>query len=123
MIAIPIAFGLFSILAGLLLLIRPDLITKFLDSSKNRPFLQISAVIGRAVLGAALVLTAAVSKFPGVLLWLGWLVLVAAIVLALIGRARFVRLMSWAQKIAERFGRIGGVIAAMFGAFLVYAYV
>lgn len=123
MIAIPIAFGLFSILAGLLLLIRPDLITKFLDSSKNRPFLQISAVIGRVVLGAALVLTAAASKFPGVLLWLGWLVLVAAIVLALIGRARFVRLMSWAQKIAERFGRIGGVIAAMFGAFLVYAYV
>ena len=57
--------------------------------------------------------------------WLGWLLVIAAAVLALIGRNRFMRLMTWAEKFAVRLphlGRIGGVFAALFGVFLVYAY-
>ena len=122
MIAIPIAFGILSILAGLLMLARPSVLTRFLVANNDRLFVHVSAVLSRLVLGAALVITATVSQFPVILFWLGWLTIVAAVVLAFVGRARFGRLISWAEKIGLRFGRVGGGLAVLFGLFLIYAY-
>jgi hypothetical protein len=51
--------------------------------------------------------------------------ILAALVFALMGSVRFRHLMSRAQKLVARypnFSRIGGVFAALFGVFLVYAY-
>jgi hypothetical protein len=122
MILIPIFFGVFSLLVGLLMLVRPAVVTAFLSANGGKPFLQTSAVVARLILGVSLILTAAVSKFPILISWLGWLTVVAAIVFAVIRRARFGQLISWALGISQRFGRPGGVIAALFGVFLLYAY-
>jgi len=122
MIAIPIVFGVFSVLVGLLILARPSVVTRFLLANKERPFVHISAVMARLVLGAALVITATASKFPVILLWLGWLTIAAGLVMAFIGRVRFGRMLSWVERISQRFGRVGGLVAALFGLFLVYAY-
>jgi hypothetical protein len=43
--------------------------------------------------------------------------------LGIIGRANFNRLMSWALSVAPTFGRIGGLLAILFGGFLIYAVV
>jgi hypothetical protein len=39
------------------------------------------------------------------------------------GRRNFNRLMSWALSLSKPFGRVGGVVAVAFGAFLIYAFV
>ena len=64
-----------------------------------------------------------ISEFPFVIEVIGWLSIVAAIFLAVIGRRNFNRLMSWALSLSKPFGRVGGVLAAAFGAFLIYAFV
>ena len=63
------------------------------------------------------------SRFPIAIEVIGWISIVAAVSLAVMGRRNFNRLMSWALSVAKPFARIGGVIAAAFGAFLVYAFV
>jgi hypothetical protein len=44
-------------------------------------------------------------------------------ILAVIGRNNFKRLMSWALSLLKPFGRVGGVAAVGFGAFLFYAFI
>ena len=52
----------------------------------------------------------------------GWISIVAAIILAVIGRKNFNGIMSWALSLAKPVSRIGGVIVVCFGAFLIYAF-
>jgi hypothetical protein len=85
--------------------------------------LHILAVVVRLVIGVLLIYQSNVSKFPFVIEIIGWLSIVAAIFLAVMGRHNFNRLMSWALSFLKPFGRVGGVFAAAFGAFLVYAFV
>jgi hypothetical protein len=54
---------------------------------------------------------------------IGWLSIVAAIFLAVMGRRNFNRLMSWALSLSKPFGRVGGVLAVALGAFLIYSFV
>ncbi len=123
MVVIPIAFGAIIALIGLLLCVRPAWIHNFLAKYGEQSSLHIVAVISRLVLGAALVLTASMSQYPLIMYWLGWLTVMAAIGLALIGGERFARLLAWAQGLTARYGRIVGVLAIAFGVFLLRAYV
>ncbi len=62
-------------------------------------------------LGVTLIFCSAQSKFPIALQVISWLSLVAAIILALIGRQRFKALITWAVNIAPFYHHIGGFIA------------
>ena len=59
------------------------------------------------------------SKYPTAILILGWISIVAAAVLGIMGRTNFKRLMSWALNVAPSFGRLGGLLAILFGGFLI----
>jgi hypothetical protein len=85
--------------------------------------LHILAVVVRLVLGALLIYQSNISKFPLVIEVIGWLSIVAAIFLAVMGRRNFNRLMSWALSLPKPLRHVGGVIAVAFGAFLIYAFV
>jgi len=63
------------------------------------------------------------SKYPTAISILGWISIVAASVLGIMGRANFRRLMSWALSLAPSFGRIGGLLAILFGGFLIHAVI
>jgi hypothetical protein len=116
-----IAFSAVTIIAGLIILINPDMIFRLLRRHLESLSMHILAVVLRVILGLALIVCAAASKFPTAILVLGWVSIVAAAVLAIVGRRNFKRLMSWALGLAPHFGRIGGLLAILFGAFLVYA--
>ena len=118
-----IIFGALTLLAGIVILINPEFIFGFLRTSMTKPELHIAAVVVRIILGILLLTQSHVSKFPVVIEIIGWLSIVAAVVLAVMGRRNFIRLMSWALSVAKPFGRVGGVVAAAFGAFLIYAFV
>ncbi len=122
MAAVIIVFGVLTLLAGIAILINPEVIFGFLRNHVDKLGLHILAVAGRVVLGILLIVQSGVSKFPVAMEIIGWLAIAAAVGLGVMGRHNFKRLMSWALSL-KRFSRVGGVIAAAFGAFIVYAFV
>ncbi len=123
MTVVIIIFGALTLLAGIVIVINPEVIFGFLRKNLDKVALHILAVVVRIVLGLLLVYQSSISKFPLVIQIIGWLSIVAAIFLAVMGRRNFNRLMSWALSLAKPFGRVGGVLAMAFGAFLIYAFV
>ncbi len=118
-----IIFGALTMLAGIVIVINPEVIFGFLRNNLDKRSLHILAVVVRLALGALLIYQSSASKFPFVIEVIGWLSIVAAIFLAVMGRRNFNRLMSWALSLSKPFGRVGGVFAVAFGAFLIYAFV
>jgi hypothetical protein len=118
-----IIFGTITCLAGIVILVNPEIVFGFLRKNSDKIGLQILAVAIRLVLGAFLIYQSGASKYPFVIEIIGWLSIVAGVFLAVIGRNNFKRLISWALSLAKPFGRVGGVVAVCFGAFLIYAFV
>jgi len=117
-----IVFGALVCLAGLVILVNPELVFGLLRKNSDKIGLHVLAVVIRLILGAFLVIQAGVSRFPHVIEFLGWLSIVAAIILAVIGRKNFNSLMAWALSKVKTLGRVGGLLATVLGAFLVYAF-
>jgi uncharacterized BrkB/YihY/UPF0761 family membrane protein len=118
-----IIFGALTLVAGIIIVINPEHIFGLLSKHTEKLELQILAVAVRLVLGALLIYQSDVSKYPFVIEVLGWLSIIAAIFFAVIGRNNFKRIISWALSLAKPLGRVGGSIAAAFGAFLIYVFV
>lgn len=118
-----IMFGALTCLAGIAILVKPEIVFGFLRKNSNRVELQILAVAMRLVLGAFLIVQSGDSKYPFVIEIIGWLSVVAAVFFAVIGRINFINLMSWALSQVKILGRVGGVIATAFGAFLIHAFI
>ena len=117
-----ILFGLLTLLAGVIILISPKIIFGVLRKNIEFLWLHVTAVGVRLALGTLLILFANESKFPIIITVLGWLSIAAAITFILIGRQRFIALMNWAFSLLKPYGRVGGLFAAVFGGFLVYAF-
>ncbi|MDX1708494.1 MAG: hypothetical protein R3274_07830, partial [Desulfobacterales bacterium] len=88
-------FALATILAGIIIVINPEALFGLLRRKLKSIGLHIMAVVVRVISGAALILYASQTRFPTAIY--PWVyAIIAAAVLAMIGRARFRRLMSWA---------------------------
>ena len=118
-----IVLGALILLAGLVLVIYPELVLGYLRHNHDKPTIHIIAVAIRMVLGGLLVLQSSLSKYPLAIEILGWISIVAALFLAVMGRQNFVRFMSWALNFLTPVARVGGVFAAAFGGFLIHAFV
>jgi hypothetical protein len=118
-----IIFGALTLLAGVVILINPEIIFGYLRRNLDKLAIHILAVVVRLIIGALLIHQSELSKYPLVIEMLGWLSIIAALSLAVMGRHNFHRLMSWALNVLKPFGRVGGVFAAAFGGFLIYAFV
>ena len=116
-------FGALVCLAGLVILVNPEMVFGLLRSKSDKIGLHVLAVLTRLVLGAFLVIQAAASRYPAVIVIIGWIAIVAAVVLALMGRNNFSSLMAWLLSQVKIRGRLGGLLATAFGAFLVYAFI
>jgi len=108
---------------GVVIVIQPKVIVGFLRKRLGNLRLHIFAVVIRLVIGFLLITQSDVSRFPVIIEIIGWLSLIAAFTLAAIGRRSFHRLMTWAVSMVKHYGRIGGILAGAFGAFLIYAFI
>jgi hypothetical protein len=118
-----IIFGILLLLSGIVILINPEIIFGYLRKNLDKPMMQILAVVIRLVLGAFMILVSNISRFPVTIEVLGWISIGAALVLGIIGREYFNSLMTWALSLSKSLGRLGGIVAMAFGAFLIYAFV
>ena len=114
-------FGAATLAAGVVILINPETVFGLIQKKFESLGMHVLAVVVRVILGIALILCAADSKYPTVILIIGWVTLAAAIVMGIMGRRPFIRLIAWALGIPSVFRRFGGLLAVFFGCFLVYA--
>ena len=113
-------FGILVTLGGAVILVRPKYffgrITKYGDALG----LHVIAVIVRIILGVALGVGASDAKYPIVLQIFGWLTITAALILGGMGRARFRKLIKWAQELPRSFQRVAASFGILLGCFLIY---
>ena len=118
-----ILFSTATIVAGIIIVINPETVFGLIRRNSESLSLHILAVVIRIIIGVALIMCATESKYLTTILIIGWISIVAAAVLGIMGRTNFMRLMSWALSVAPSFGRIGGFLAILFGGFLIHAVV
>jgi hypothetical protein len=118
-----IIFGALTLLAGMIILINPEVIFGYLRNNIDTLAIHIIAVVVRLIIGVLLLNQSSLSKFPLVIEILGWLSIIAALSLAVMGRHNFHRLMSWALTFLKPYGRVAGIFATVFGGFLIYNFV
>jgi hypothetical protein len=123
MTSIIIFFGLLVFLAGAIIVVNPEIIFGFLRDNLEKVSLNVFAIGIRVVLGILLIQYADESRYPAIIEILGWLSIAAALIFLVIGRRRFLSLMSWAFSLLKNYGRVGGLVTMAFGAFLVHAFV
>lgn len=104
---------------GALSVIRPTVLVRFLSLPTQPLFLLV--VIGRLVLGAALIGAASGSRFPTTLLVLGILTIVFSIAGLFFGLGGFRALISWFLSLPSGAVRIWGLFAVALGVFMVIA--
>lgn len=118
-----IIFGTLTLFAGIVITINPEAIFGFLRNKLAKLEIHFFAVVARLALGVLLISQSDMSKYPFAIEIIGWLSIVVAVFMGVMGRRNFKRLMSWALSLVKPIGRFGGVFAMAFGAFLVYAFV
>ncbi|WDD96584.1 hypothetical protein [Thalassomonas actiniarum] len=106
---------------GIVIVFRPNDFFQFLEKHTADPLLHLVAVFFRLILGVLLLFVAEKTKFPLVIAFVGALAITAAIILLIIGRRKFSRLMLWFLSRAKKWHPFGGLLAMAFAAFLFYA--
>ena len=115
-------FGILMLLLGISLLIKPEILIGWIENNMGTTSLYISAIVVRLVFGILFILAARESKFPGVLKFLGYLFIIAAIIFIFIGQESFQDFISLFFPDGIPYAPVSGLLAFVFGAFLVYAF-
>ena len=117
---IVVLFGLVLVLFSLWGIASPERLVRMvhgvMDKSWGIPF----AVGVRLIMGVALLFTAPASKFPVLFKAFGWLALIAAAALPVLGRERLVPLFDWFQK-SNLVIRLWLIVGVIFGVFMLYS--
>jgi hypothetical protein len=113
-------FGAVLVLACLVGIVSPVTLMQRVSRVMTRRGGLVFAVVVRLVLGAALLLAAARSRWPVLFQVLGWLTLAAAVAIPLIGRARITSLVDWIQGFHPVMVRVWLAVGLLFGAVLLY---
>ena len=98
----------------------PDKIWKLVNGAMERDWGIHVAVVARLLLGATLIIAAPDSRFPRIFEILGWLAIVAAVVILFAGRDRLRKFVASFERMSQALIRIWLLFGIAFGAFLVY---
>lgn len=113
-------FGALILVMSVLGSFAPDRLIRLVKAVMSRSTGLVFAVAVRVALGLALILIAPVSRFPLAFAVLGWIAIVAAVVLAFMGRERVGRLVNWFAQLNPSFIRLWLLFGVIFGGFLIY---
>ncbi len=115
-------FGILMLLAGISLLIYPDILIGWIENNMDNTALYISAIVVRLVFGILFILTAIESTYPTVIKFFGYLFIVAAIIFMFIGQESFQDFITSIIPNVKPYAPVSGLLAIAFGGFLIYAY-
>ena len=116
-----ILFGLLITALSFYILFQPKVALEHVLNRAGSTHLYVLAIGARIGMGLILLLYADQSRFPLTLHILGYLMLVAGIILLLIGRPRFERLVKWAIRTFVNMAWLPATLGVVLGLFLIYA--
>lgn len=114
-------FGVVIVLMSLWGLAFPQRLLRAVRSVMDKNWGMFFAVTVRIILGLSLLIAAPGSRFPFFVAALGWLTLLAAAALPVVGRRRLTDLLGWFQRRSNTLIRLWLVVGVLLGAFLIYA--
>lgn len=120
---IVLLFAIFLVIIGAIMLGRPKVILTVLSRYSESMALHVMAVVVRLLLGGVLLFAASGSRFPATLEVIGWISIVAGLVVAVMGHRRFVKLMEWGMTVLPKYHHIVGLAGILLGIVLGYAVV
>jgi hypothetical protein len=109
-----IAVSVFSVWA----IFVPERLRKLISAITDRALGYYVAAAVRLLLGITLIIAAPDSRFPVIFEIIGWLTIVAAVILLLIGQEQQRKLAVWFDRFPEMAIRSWLVLGVAFGAFL-----
>ena len=98
----------------------PERLRKLISAITDRALGYYVAAAVRLLLGITLIIAAPDSRFPVIFEIIGWLTIVAAVILLLIGQGQQRKLAAWFDRFPEMAIRRWLVLGVAFGAFLAY---
>ena len=110
------------LLLGVSLIIKPEFIFGWIENNMENTSLYISAIVMRLVLGIIFIVAAGESKYPGVIKFFGYLLIIAAIIFIFIGQESFQNFITSLIPNVKPFAPLGGLLIIAFGGFLIYAF-
>lgn len=116
------SFGILMFLAGVSLLIKSEIIIGWIENNLENTSLYISAIVVRLIFGILFIVAARESKYPGVIKFLGYLFVMAAIIFFFIGQEIFQDFISPLITEVKPFAPAAGLFSMGFGGFLIYAF-
>ena len=121
MTGIILAFGVFITALGVIGVLRPGELIRFVETiwrSQGGIYLVVALRLG---LGAVLIAAAPDTRYPLAIRVLGFVSLLSGVAAALMGRRRIESMLDWWTQRSPALIRIWSVAAVAFGAFLSYA--
>ena len=110
------------LLAGISLLIKPEIILGWIENNMENTSLYISAIVVRLFLGILFIVAARKSKYPGVVKFLGYLFIIAAIIFIFMGQESFQNFVTSLIPDVKPFASVSGLFSIAFGGFLIYTF-
>ena len=114
--------GILFILLGISFLIEPEGIYRWVEDNIGNTGFYLSVIVGRLVMGILLLLAAKESKYPSVIKFIGYLAIIAATVVIVMGHKGFQDIMSSLIPIFKPYAPVSGLTGIAIGGFLIYAF-
>ena len=116
-------FGVATCIVCALGIYAPNRLIEAVRSIWGKPWGIYAAVIVRLLLGALLIFAAPDARFPVVFKVLGWLSIIAAILIPLLGRTLLDRIINWFTALPSLLVRFWLLFGIAFGGFLIYCLI
>lgn len=119
-----IAFGIFLIVAGFMMLFAPEKARQALRKAGSTNFINYAEITIRMIPAIALILVSDFSRYPVFFKFLGWFMLLTSLVLYFVPRRiHHGYSLHWAEKIKPLYFQFIAPFAWLFGAALIYSVV
>ena len=111
------------LLLGISLLIKPEILIGWIENNMETTPLYISAIVVRLVFGGLFLAGwPRSSRYPGVIKFLGYLFILAAVIFIFIGQDSFRDFISSIIPNVKPYAPLSGLLAIVFGGFLFYSF-
>ena len=117
-----VVFGFFILFAGMVLTVHPAVILDFIAGNKEAAWVYYAAIGVRMIIGMMFVATAYLSRYPLTVKVFGYLFIAVSLLFVFAGHRRFVQLLNTVIDIFAPYAVISGILAIVFGGFIIYAY-
>ena len=89
----------------------------------DKSYAMFLAVVVRIALGVLILVAAETSRFPTVFFIIGWISIVAAIAIAIVGKERIGKVIGWGMQLPQLLMRMWCLFGVAFGLFLGYGVI